>query len=197
MVMPPRSRRTSSGTWTELRKGAPDTEILCWDTIATNGIFLTVLADAEAAPYISGVAWHLYNGSPEAMSKVWAHYPEKKVYFTEHGFPHMTISWAPCRGIREHRHRHPEELEPYRLEWNLASDPRYALHTRSAPGSPRGVTIGHHKHRAARGSLGRRHIEATIERNPGYYLMAHSARFIRPGAVRVHSSEVDSFQRDC
>jgi glucosylceramidase len=32
---------------------------------------------------------------------------------------------------------------------------------------------------------------ATIKRNPGYYLMAHSARFIRPGSVRVHSSEVD------
>ena len=34
-------------------------------------------------------------------------------------------------------------------------------------------------------------IDATITRNPGYYLMAHSAKFIRPGSVRVHSSEVD------
>ena len=34
-------------------------------------------------------------------------------------------------------------------------------------------------------------IGATIKRNPGYYLMAHSAKFIRPGSVRVYSSEVD------
>ena len=45
---------------------------------------------------------------------------------------------------------------------------------RGAVGAPDGFTIG-----------------ATIKRNPGYYLMAHSARFIRPGSVRVHSSEVD------
>jgi glucosylceramidase len=34
-------------------------------------------------------------------------------------------------------------------------------------------------------------VGTTIKRNPGYYLMAHSARFIRPGSVRVYSSEVD------
>jgi glucosylceramidase len=34
-------------------------------------------------------------------------------------------------------------------------------------------------------------IGATIKRNAGYYLMAHAARFIRPGSVRVHSSKVD------
>ncbi len=61
------------------------------------------------------------------------------------------------------------------MEWNLASDPEYGLHSRlGAVGAMGGVTIG-----------------ATIQRNPGYYLMAHSAKFIRPGSVRVHSSEVD------
>jgi len=52
--------------------------------------------------------------------------------------------------------------------------PSTALHTpQGAVGALGGVTIG-----------------PTIKRNPGYYLMAHSARFIRPGSVRVHSSEV-------
>ena len=76
------------------------------------------------------------------------------------------------------------------LEWNLASDPGYALHTRrGAVGALGGVTIGAAmKRTAARGRLA---VGATIKRNPGYYLMAHSARFIRPGSVRVHSSEVD------
>jgi glucosylceramidase len=62
------------------------------------------------------------------------------------------------------------------------------LHTRlGAVGALGGVTIGatvkHHR--------GGPVIAATITRNPGYYLMAHSARFIRPGSVRVHSSVVD------
>ena len=79
------------------------------------------------------------------------------------------------------------------LEWNLASDPEYALHTRrGAVGALGGVTIGATiKRVTARGNPGGFTVGATIKRNPGYYLMAHSARFIRPGSVRVHSSEVD------
>ena len=68
----------------ELRKGAPETEILCWDHNCDEPEYpLTVLVDAEARAYIGGVAWHLYNGSPEAMSEVREHYPAQKVYFTE------------------------------------------------------------------------------------------------------------------
>ena len=79
------------------------------------------------------------------------------------------------------------------LEWNLASDPRHALHTRrGAVGALGGVTIGAtmKRHRGAVGA-GDFTVGATIKRNAGYYLMAHSARFIRPGSVRVYSSEVD------
>ena len=161
----------------ELRKGAPETEILCWDHNCDEPEYpLTVLGDAEARAYIAGVAWHLYNGSPEAMSKVWAHYPEKKVYFTEqwisaHDDFMGALRWH-TKNIVIGTLRNWSRTA---LEWNLASDPRYALHTRlGAVGALGGVTIG-----------------ATIKRNPGYYLMAHSARFIRPGSVRVHSSEVD------
>ena len=159
------------------RKGAPQTEILCWDHNCDEPDYpLTVLADAEARDYIGGVAWHLYNGSPEAMSKVWAKYPAKKVYFTE--------QWVSAHddfmgALRWHTKNVVigtlRNWSRTALEWNLASDPEFALHTpHGAVGALGGITIG-----------------ATIGRNPGYYLMAHSARFIRPGSVRVHSSEVD------
>jgi glucosylceramidase len=67
------------------------------------------------------------------------------------------------------------------------------LHTRlGAVGALGGITIGatvkHHRDAAGASNVT---LCATIKRNPGYYLMAHSARFIRPGSVRVHSSEVD------
>jgi len=177
----------------ELRKAAPETDILCWDHNCDEpGFPLTVLADAEARAYTAGVAWHLYNGVPEAMSKVRALYPEKKVYFTE--------QWVSAKddfmgALRWHTKNviigTLRNWSRTALEWNLASDPRYALHTRlGAVGALGGITIGTTMRRR-RGTADGFAMGATIERNPGYYLMAHSARFIRPGSVRVHSSAVD------
>lgn len=160
-----------------LRKGAPETEILCWDHNCDEPDYpLAVLGDAGARAYIGGVAWHLYNGTPEAMSKVWAHYPDKKVYFTEqwvssHDDFMGALRWHTKNVIIGTLRNWSRTA----LEWNLASDPEFALHTpNGAVGALGGVTIGD-----------------TIKRNPGYYLMAHAARFIRPGSVRVHSSEID------
>ena len=177
----------------ELRKGAPETEILCWDHNCDGVDYpLTVLGDAEARAYIAGVAWHLYNGSPEAMSEVHAQYPAQRVYFTE--------QWVSAHddfmgALRWHTKNiiigTLRNWSRTALEWNLASDPEYALHSRlGAVGALGGVTIGVTIKRRRR-AVGGVAVAATIERNPGYYLMAHSARFIRPGAVRVHSSEVD------
>ena len=177
----------------ELRSSAPETEILCWDHNCDEPDYpLTVLGDAEARAYIAGVAWHLYNGSPEAMSEVRAQYPAQKVYFTE--------QWVSAHddfmgALRWHTKNVVigtlRNWSRTALEWNLASDPRYALHTRrGAVGALGGVTIGVAMKRQ-RGAVGGFTVGATIKRNAGYYLMAHSARFIRPGSVRVHSSKVD------
>ena len=179
-----------------LRKNAPETEILCWDHNCDEPDYpLTVLGDAEARAYISGVAWHLYRGSPEAMSKVRAHYPAQKVYFTEqwvsaHDDFMGALRWHTKNVIIGTLRNWSRTA----LEWNLASDPRFSLHTpRGAVGALGGVTIGATiKHRrGATEPPGGVTIGAAIKRNPGYYLMAHSARFIRPGSVRVYSSEVD------
>jgi glucosylceramidase len=177
----------------ELRSRAPETEILCWDHNCDEPDYpLTVLGDAEARGYIDGVAWHLYNGSPEAMSQVHAQYPEKKVYFTEqwvsaHDDFMGALRWHTKNVIIGTLRNWSRTA----LEWNLASDPEYTLHTRrGAVGALGGVTIGVRlkRRRAAVGGVA---VKRTIKRNPGYYLMAHSARFIRPGSVRVHSCEVD------
>lgn len=160
-----------------LRKGAPNTEILCWDHNCDAADYpLAVLGDAEARAYVAGVAWHLYRGSPEVMSDVRALYPDKKVYFTE--------QWVSAHddfmgALRWHMKNviigTLKNWSRTALEWNLASDPEYALHTPGgAVGAVGGITIG-----------------ATITRNAGYYLMAHVARFIPPGSVRAYSSEAD------
>ncbi len=163
----------------EMHKGAPETEILCWDHNCDVPDYpLTVLGDARARAYIGGVAWHLYSGSAAAMSEVRSRYPAQKVYFTEQWISADedfmdALRWHTKNVVISVLRNWSRTV----LEWNLASDSECALHTPGgAVGALGGVTIG-----------------STIKRNAGYYLMAHSARFIRPGAVRVHSSEVDPF----
>jgi glucosylceramidase len=160
-----------------LREAAPDTEIFCWDHNCDEPDYpLAVLGDARAREYVSGVAWHLYMGSAEVMSQVRAQYPRKKVYFTEQW---VSAGDDFAGALRWHTKnvvigtiRNWSQIV---LEWNLASDPDCQLHT---PGG-------------AQGALGGITIGATINRNVGYYLMAHSAKFIGPGSVRVLSTEPD------
>ena len=158
-----------------LRKAAPDTEIFCWDHNSDEPDFpLAVLADERARDHVSGVAWHLYMGTADVMSRVRAQYPQKKVYFTEQ----WVFSGDDFAGaLRWHTKNvvigTMRNWSQVVLEWNLASDPACSLHTPGgAEGALGGVTIG-----------------KAIGRNPGYYLMAHSGKFIRPGSVRIASTE--------
>jgi len=59
------------------------------------------------------------------------------------------------------------------LEWNLASDPFCCPHT---PGGE------------AR-CVGALTIGEDIARNVAYYVIAHAAKFVRPGSVRIYSDE--------
>jgi glucosylceramidase len=160
-----------------LRQVAPGTEIYCWDHNCDKPEYpLAVLADARAREFVSGVAWHLYMGTADAMSRVREQYPQKKVYFTEQ----WVFSGDDFAGALRWHSKNVligtmRNWSQVVLEWNLASDPECSLHT---PGG-------------AEGALGGITIGKTIGRNPGYYLMAHSAKFIRPGSVRIASTEPD------
>ena len=57
------------------------------------------------------------------------------------------------------------------LEWNLASDPDNGPHTPGGePNCVGALTLGD-----------------TIVRNVAYYLIAHVAKFVDPGSLRIHS----------
>ena len=162
-----------------LAKSAPGTEILCWDHNCDGVDFpLAVLADDGARAFISGVAWHLYNGTPDAMSYVHDKYPDKKVYFTEQWVSAREDFMTPLRwhtrNIVVGALRNGSRTA---MEWNLASDPEHLLHSKlGAVGALGGITI------APSGG-------PQIVRNVGYYLMAHAAKYIRPGSTRIHSTE--------
>jgi len=61
-----------------------DTLIWCWDH---NWNFLdfprAILSDPEAAQYVDGTGFHLYEGEVEAQSVLKKEFPDKHIYFTE------------------------------------------------------------------------------------------------------------------
>ena len=151
------------------------TKIIVYDHNADRPDYpLTILKDPEAAKYVDGSAFHLYGGTIEALTPVHDAYPNKNLYFTEQwvGAPgNMTgdVAWHVrtliiggtrnwCRTV---------------LEWNLAADPNNDPHTDGGCDQCLGtITIDGNK----------------VTRNPAYYILAHAAKFVRPGSVRIDSN---------
>lgn len=139
---------------------------------------ISILDDPEARKYVDGSAFHLYGGKIEAMSKVHDAYPTKNLYFTE--------QWVGAPG--DFSKDIPEHIQNLIIgatrnwsrnvvEWNLAADPNSNPHT-DRGGCDRclgAVTIDGDK----------------VTHNPAYYIVAHAAKFVRPGSVRIASESTD------
>lgn len=154
------------------------TKIIIYDHNADRTDYpLAILNDPEAAKYVDGSAFHLYGGTINALSQVHNAFPDKHIYFTE--------QWVGGPGnFAEDLKWHVENLiigatrnwSRNVLEWNLASDPNYGPHT------PGGCTS----------CLGALTISSTITRNVAYYIIAHASRFVRPGSIRIGSTQTHS-----
>ncbi|HVZ95368.1 MAG TPA: glycoside hydrolase family 30 beta sandwich domain-containing protein [Chitinophagaceae bacterium] len=134
---------------------------------------LDILSDTAALKYIDGTAFHLYSGDISALTQIHNAAPQKNVYFTEQwvGAP-SNFSGDFNWGIKNLVIGASNNWAKCVLQWNLASDPTYGPHTAGGCTSCMGaVTIG-----------------ASVVRNTPYYTIAHAAKFVRPGSVRVASS---------
>ena len=155
--------------------GLADVELFCWDHNCDVPEYpLEVFADAEARRYLTGSAWHLYGGDISALSEMHQAYPEMKLYFTE--------QWVGSDGqfggdlmwhVRNVLIGSLRNWSRTVLEWNLASDPFCCPHT---PGGE------------AR-CVGALTLGEDIVRNVAYYVIAHAAKFVCPGSVRIYSDE--------
>ena len=155
-----------------------NTKIIIYDHNADRPDYpISILNDPEARKYIDGSAFHLYGGSIQTLSDVHDAYPEKNLYFTE--------QWVGAPGnfsqdIPEHINKliigATRNWCKNVIEWNLASDSQYTPHT------DRG---------GCDACLGAITIQGdTVTRNPAYYVIAHAAKFVRPGSVRIASNRV-------
>jgi glucosylceramidase len=150
------------------------TKIIAFDHNCGNPEYpLAVLADPNAFKYVDGSAFHLYGGDISALSQMHNAYPSKNVYFTEQwvggpgNFP-TDLGWA----LKNLIIGAPRNWSRNVLEWNLAADPNYQPHTVGGCGTCLGaLTIG-----------------TTITRNVSYYIIAHAAKFVRPGSFRIDSN---------
>src|SRR5262245_5444545 len=137
---------------------------------------LAVLADPVAALYVSGVAWHCYNGDVEAQTPVHDAHPDKDAYLTECSGGDWDPKWA------DSLHWFTSELiigstrgwSRGIVLWNLALDERHGPHTGGCTDCRGVVTID-----SATGA---------VTRNVEYYVLGHASRFVRPGAYRIDST---------
>ncbi|MGN6296379.1 MAG: glycoside hydrolase family 30 protein [Ginsengibacter sp.] len=153
------------------------TKIICYDHNADEPQYpLTILQDAEARKYVDGSAFHLYGGDISALSQVHDAFPEKNIYFTEQYTGSGSsfagdLSWAINNLIIGATKNWSRNV----LEWNLASDPNLGPHTDGGCTTCLGaVTVD----------------KNAITRNQSYYIIAHASKFVRPGSVRIHSSDI-------
>ncbi len=156
-----------------------DTRIIIYDHNADRPDYpISILNDPDARKYIDGSAFHLYAGKIDSLSLVHDAYPDKNLYFTE--------QWVGAPGdfskdIPEHVRKliigATRNWCKNVIEWNLAADSKYEPHT-DRGGCDRclgAVTIDGDK----------------VVRNPAWYIIAHAAKFVRPGSVRIGSNSDD------
>jgi glucosylceramidase len=152
------------------------TKIVVFDHNCDNpGYPISILNDAAARTFVDGSAFHLYAGTISALLQVHEAHPDKNLYFTE--------QWTSSEGnfgedlkwnVRNLMIGSTRNWSRIVLQWNLAADPGQNPHT---PG-------GCDK------CLGALTIGGGITRNVAYYTIAHAARFVRPGSVRVFSTDI-------
>lgn len=161
------------------RTAGMDTKIIIYDHNADRPDYpISVLNDPEARKYVDGSAFHLYGGKISALSDVHRAHPDKNLYFTE--------QWVGAPGkFAENFTWHTRELIigavrnwcKNVLEWNLAANSRLEPHTDGGCNE----------------CLGALTIDGnTVTRNPAYYIIAQASKFVRPGSVRIQSTESDT-----
>ena len=134
---------------------------------------LTVLNDPVARQFVSGVAWHCYEGDVPAQSPVHDAYPHKDAWLTECSGGEWSPKFAEVLGWMTDKLIIGASNNWSRgtLLWNLALDPAHGPHTGGCTDCRGVVTIDPKT--------------GAVSRNVEYYVLGHASRFVLPGAYRV------------
>jgi glucosylceramidase len=163
-----------------LRRAGLNTKIILYDHNCDHPDYpISILNDPSVKKYVDGSAFHLYAGRIEALSEVHHAHPDKALYFTEQWMgAHSDFKKSLDQHIKDLVIGATRNWSRNVLEWNLSSNPSFEPHTdRGGCNRCQGViTIDGNK----------------VSRNAGYYVIAHAAKFVRPGSVRIASNNLPS-----
>jgi len=189
---PVNSRNTPSMTWFEneqaefiksnlgpaFEKAELKTKIILFDHNGDRPDYpLSLLNDPEVAKYADGSGFHNYVGDiAAALRLVHIARPDKNLYFTEQmvterpGNPEINIA-NPVKNLIL---RTTQNWSRNVILWNLAADPLNDPHTDNGGCSmcQGAITIN--------GDI--------VTRNIAFYTVAHASKFVRPGSVRIGST---------
>jgi glucosylceramidase len=144
-----------------------------WDTAYPS----TVLSNASAARYVSGVAFHCYGGQPSAMSDMHNAHPNVDVALTEcSDGPRATFGDKLNYDVRVTLIGSLRNWARSVSKWNLVLDENGGpkLYSGACLHCTGMVTVN--------GSTG------GVSYNEDYYAFGHASRFIQPGAYRIDST---------
>ncbi|MGB7924354.1 MAG: glycoside hydrolase family 30 beta sandwich domain-containing protein [Pyrinomonadaceae bacterium] len=140
----------------------------------------TILGDAAAAQYVSGIAWHCYEGNISAQTLTHNAYPNKDAFITEcSGGTWEGGDWNALQNeVKTLIIQGSRNWAKSVILWNMALDTNNGP-TNGGCDTCRGVV--------------------TINQNTGnviynidYYALGHASKFIKPGAYRIHSNTFGS-----
>ncbi len=154
------------------------TKIIAWDHNADNIAYsTTILSDPEAAKFVDGSAFHLYNGSISNLSSLRNAFPSKNIYFTEQ---YTSSDGAFSGDLMWHLENvivgSMRNWSKNALEWNLANDANFKPYT------PGGCTV-------CKGAITVLSGE-NYTKNVAYYIIAHASKFVPYNSVRIQSGNV-------
>ena len=146
------------------------------DVASQNAYPLNIYSDPDAARYIAGAAYHNYGGNPDELNRVHAAAPDKELIFSE-------TSIGVWTGGRDLSSRLTDDMEEVALGtvnrwcrgvivWNLMLD------SNGAPNRPGGCQTCY-------GAVDIAPDYSTITLNSHYYIIAHMASVVKPGARRI------------
>ena len=189
---PVNSKNTPSMTWFEneqaefiknnlgpaFERAGINTKIILFDHNGDRPDYpLSLLNDPDVAKYADGSGFHNYVGDiASAMSLMHTARPDKNLYFTEQmvverpGSTDISIT-NPVKNLIL---RTTQNWSRNVILWNLAADPLNDPHTDNGGCSmcQGAITIN----------------GDNVSRNIAYYTIAHASKFVRPGSVRIAST---------
>lgn len=138
---------------------------------------LAILSDPVTSQYVDGSAFHHYRGYMSGMSTVHRARPDKNINFTEQmlterpGSKTINIASSVKRLVVDVTRNWSKNS----ILWNYAADPQNDPHTDNGGCSmcQGAITIDGDK----------------VTRNIAYYAVAHASKFVRPGSVRIASTD--------